>query len=1550
MDNSENRNKVPTLDSNGMSKWKFLLKVHLDSKECGLTMDTKRPIKDRSKFLSLKNAQGKHTKKSVEYAQKVKKRAKAWDAIDRKSYAYVVKACEPNATAMEVVLAEENKSVTTKALVTKLIDRFSKANMVGVVQSKLAAFNTLEIQAPEKTEPFMNRVLESRRELLGLGQDYVDLDVFCLGRLKETLMKDKRYVQLAMTLRSNAAVKWTEAVDICSAFDETMAPGEETKATAGPPGNNVEESMRKLIEKKFSDIKRNWKGKKNANIRPKKKDFKCHTCGKVGHYARECRQNKNADEKCEHCGKSGHSKDKCFKRKREQGGDDGYPKRKHHFDDEFDFMLRTDEHKRSDRTGSKYLLLDSGATSHIVTEAFAKRVKNADLQKSSVRINTAKSGESFKAKSRGKLGKLKEVLVTDDSVLTEGVASVPRLDRDGKYTLCGGGKSCIYDANPLLDPTLQPVAVAPLGDDNAYKFLGSDLTGEETVRLASAAPPETPELWHKRLGHRNIANVCQAIRDKKITGPAKEVAVNKVTKRGLCETCIKAKSTRRSFATAKPNKVKDGQNGLVPVDKVIALVSTDLKGPMSVAGPKGEKYFQLYTDNSTKWRTCKLLQAKSDAVSCTKEFFVQDIRAEGQTLTRYHADGAPELISAETVTFMAEHECRVTYSPPYTPERNGVSERSNRTIWESGYAMWLATALPAMFWTHAVSYATICANYLPTSTSKGNITPFEAKYGVVPDVSRFRIFGCIAYIHVPSELRDSTMADKAYKGYFIGMRWPFLDRYQVFVPSLDKILESAHVLFDEVTKVRRDTEVLLVVDPQRKSVQDFSFLANLAYVDPESDVVYVTTRVTTSRGFIVAYRAPVVQGKLGKEEAIPIHAKDVEGMVVAHWEKRYPVMWMNNVLTKLCDVIPQGAPLHGRKQPDQLLVPVVPDYSTGPPQGGRSPEQSAGRKSFTAAPVVEAESPSEGASPQVDPAGRPRRTRTPRQLLNVADLGDVTEQARYLATEAVDEADDTDPRWDSAKMKELESHELEHWSYEVVPLPLGRKAINSKWVMKVKPDRLKGRFTPKGCGQKANVDYKETYAPVAKLVTLRIFLTVVAILQLATGQLDLKTAFLNAELEEEIYCQPLHDHIYILTLILPTLSDALQVRHITDSIRALKRGGVLRLKKAIYGLKQAPRAWWLMLHAFLRGLGFVSNACDVCLYVLHLPGNMFVLLLLYVDDILLAASTPSLVDKYVRLIARKFKVSSEGPLSTYLGFEIIQDLAQHRVELNMNAYVEKMFKRFGVVPKQSVVTPMQEGIMNALAEAPEADQQFVEDFEYREKIGCVLYLMICMRPDIMFAVGLLARFCNKVNKVAAAGVTQLLQFIWNTRRKTLALGGKSAYVTAFSDSDHAGCLMTRKSTGCFILYFGLGPVEWRSKLQTIVALSSGEAEYIGLDGPARAILSLRSLLKETRIGVLITSFSSTLFTDSTVAESIATNRAISDRTKHIALRFHFLRQLYLDGVIMLEHVDTALNVADIGTKSLPKRKFPDLADIALGHKEFVKPQKRAKTESESSYA
>ena len=273
----------------------------------------------------------------------------------------------------------------------------------------------------------------------------------------------------------------------------------------------------------------------------------------------------------------------------------------------------------------------------------------------------------------------------------------------------------------------------------------------------------------------------------------------------------------------------------------------------------------------------------------------------------------------------------------------------------------------------------------------------------------------------------------------------------------------------------------------------------------------------------------------------------------------------------------------------------------------------------------------------------------------------------------------------------------------------------------------------------------------------------------------------------------------------------------------------------------------------------------------------------------------------------------------------------------MSEYVEKIFKRFGLVAKQSVKSPMSDSIQSQLEGVPLADSKFVEDFQYREKIGSLIYLMICCRPDIAFAVGFLARYCDRVNKIVCGAVTRLLQYVYNTKDYTLKLSGDMPWITLFTDSDWAGCRATRLSTGGFIMFLGSAPIAWGSKVQKSPAQSVQEAEYMAMNDPLKILQWLRWLLSELRVGKVLETlkYSSAVLGDNTAAHALAENPVASSRSKHIAIKYHYVRHLRSCKVIHLVHVDSKSNVSDPMSKPVSIEVNDYLTNQMLGHELFV---------------
>ncbi|WVZ80469.1 hypothetical protein U9M48_027940 [Paspalum notatum var. saurae] len=463
----------------------------------------------------------------------------------------------------------------------------------------------------------------------------------------------------------------------------------------------------------------------------------------------------------------------------------------------------------------------------------------------------------------------------------------------------------------------------------------------------------------------------------------------------------------------------------------------------------------------------------------------------------------------------------------------------------------------------------------------------------------------------------------------------------------------------------------------------------------------------------------------------------------------------------------------------------------------------------------------------------------------------------------------SNPNWVNAMHEELENFERNH-VWDLVEPPPNYRPIGTKWVFKNK----QGEDGMVGFYQKEGIDYEETFAPVSRLEAIRILLAFAASKGFKLQQMDVKSAFLNGCIEEEVYVkQP------------PGF----------ESARFPDR--VYKLRKALYGLKQAPRAWYARLKSFLLKSGFVMGLVDKTLFFLSRGGDTLIVQI-YVDDIIFGGSSYA-------LMSREFEMSLMGELQFFLGLQIKQGFEGTFV--HQAKYTRDILKKFNMGDSKPITTPMS---TNTALDADE-DGEAVDQKEFRGMISSLLYLT-ATRPDIQFTVCLCARY------QASPWIFRYLKFtpelgFWYSSCSSLSLRG-------FSDADHAGCRIDRKSTSgtCQLLRTSL--VSWSSHKQASVALSTTEAEYVAAASCCSQLLWMKATLSDfgLRFGRI------PLLVDSTSAISVAKNPVLHSRTKHTDVRFHFLRDHYEKGDIDLVHVVSANQLADIFTKPLEFNAFTRL--------------------------
>ncbi|GJS48875.1 retrovirus-related pol polyprotein from transposon TNT 1-94 [Tanacetum coccineum] len=481
---------------------------------------------------------------------------------------------------------------------------------------------------------------------------------------------------------------------------------------------------------------------------------------------------------------------------------------------------------------------------------------------------------------------------------------------------------------------------------------------------------------------------------------------------------------------------------------------------------------------------------------------------------------------------------------------------------------------------------------------------------------------------------------------------------------------------------------------------------------------------------------------------------------------------------------------------------------------------------------------------------------------------------------------------------------LEVW--ELVPPPNKAFFITLKWIYKVKLDELggilknKARLVARVYRQEEGIDFEESFALVTRLEAIRIFLAFAAHMNMVIYQMDMKTAFLNGNLWEEVY-----------------------VSQPDGFVDPDKPNYVYKLKKALYGLKQAPRAWYDMLSSFLISNDFSKGSVDPTMFI-HREGKELLLVQIYVDDIIFAASTPELCDLFAKIMCSKFKMSMMGKISFFLGLQISQ--SPRGIFINQSKYALESLKKYGFESCDPVDTPMVE--KSKLDEDKEG--KAVDPSHYRGMIGTLLYLT-ASRPDLQFAICMCARYQARPTEKHLNAVKRIFRYLKGTVHRGLWYPKDSSIaLTAFADADHAGCQDTRRSTSGSIQLLGDRLVSWSSKRQKSAAISSTEAEYIALSGCCAQVLWMRSQLTDYGFG-----FNKIpMYCDNKSAIALCCNNVQHSRSKHIDIRFHFIKEHVENGVIELYFVNTEYQLADIFTKALGRERIEFLIN-KLGMRSFT---------------
>ncbi|KAJ9566570.1 LOW QUALITY PROTEIN: hypothetical protein OSB04_002536 [Centaurea solstitialis] len=1013
-------------------------------------------------------------------------------------------------------------------------------------------------------------------------------------------------------------------------------------------------------------------------------------------------------------------------------------------------------------------------------------------------------------------------------------------------------------------------------------------TSTDNFYFVSRASSDTNWLWHKHLSHLNFKTLNQLCINNLVVG----LPDFRYTKVSLCSACEKGKQTRASFKSKQISSISSS----------LQLLHMDLFGPVNVQSIAGKKYTLVIVDEYSRYTWVFFLRSKSDAPEEVILFIRKMERLNNLTARSIRSDHGTELKNNTRETFFDQKGISQNFSSVRTPQQNGVAERRNRTLIEAARSMLSEANLATQFWAEAVNTACYTQNR-SLIVKRFRRTPYELfrNLGNNDNLGKF----------------DSKSDDGIFLGYS-----SISKTYRVFNKRRQTIEETIHVKFDESGPTfphpHDNSEInqwadsffqvpdIPIADPSPQDLPD-GFEENPPTPPPQisiSPIINATpiTQVTppepdqptNSEDFsqtTISERTPDNTKIIHDLEAVERKMLGVAKSAVwrspdGAWTFSFKYQPPPSVL-KMSDTRGEyrGTRVRVRKVPIRcgsrsLIIyrctvgimsmstfTLVYDNLTVP--SGRYDTWTFLHYITHDQPLLQDRCINHLLFDEPKIIQLIKYSEILPLVLKL-DANLICLYVNFISENEPKEIDDAlrDPAWVSAMQEELAEF-IRNNVWLLVPRPRKRTIIGSKWIFRNKLDEIGTIIRNKAslvAQQEEGIDYDETFAPVARLEAIRLFLAFAAHMNFKVFQMDIKNAFLNGKLNEEVYvAQP------------PGFVDPKFPDH------------VYNLNKALYGLKQAPRAWYDTLSTFLLSKGFARGKIDSTLFLKKYPKHIL-LVQIYVDDIIFGSTNPKLCKKFELLMKSEYKMSMMGELTFFLGLQIKQ--SEKGIFINQGKYVHEMLNKFDLTS----CTPMKIPKAPPLSLDKDSKGKPVDVTLCRGMIGSLLYLT-ASRPDIMYSTCLCARYQAEPKESHLTAVKRIFRYLKGTPNLGLWYSKDSGFdLTAYSDSDFAGCMIDRKSTtgGCHLL---------GGKLVTGICCAQ--------------VLWLRNQLQDYDIQLS----KIPIYCDNTSAIAIANNPVLHSKTKHIEVRYHFIRDHVMNGDIELHFFPTEYQLADLFTKPLDVTHF-----------------------------
>jgi len=1014
------------------------------------------------------------------------------------------------------------------------------------------------------------------------------------------------------------------------------------------------------------------------------------------------------------------------------------------------------------------------------------------------------------------------------------------------------------------------------------------------------------DLYHRRFLHINKDYIIKSAKNSiGLIIPTSDNILNN------CDNCYYGKF--KEIISRKPHS---------PVN-ILEFIDCDILGPFKIKGLKGENYIFTITCRASKCIWIYAIKFKSDIYDIIINYYNMILTQFKVEIKGARLDNAKEFKSIKLNTFCKSKGLLLEYSSIYTQAQNGKAERLNLYLLERLITICSYKNIPLKLWSILIQGVAHIKNRTYNSTI--NTSPYELITKQKPDLSYIKILGSLCYTLVPKQTRGGkNFSNKSKKGILVGFESS--NNFIVYLPEDNKVIITRDIVIKEELNYKDDYKLeenyntLLELDSP--DYNDYISIYNKKpLIEEEEDIYDISedelslpiipkkgkTRQTSDKTIISQYNRDddldelnpnyrVTRSSKSPDPSLNIITSNIYNMASLAYLDLLNQGAINPNLIKSSSSFKESTLSNSLRDKSNLYnIVKEDDFDDLLIFNSNINKKSIFEENINIYTII--------SNSNIDKNSSINSSLVNNKIdkIDKIEIKDLIEPKSYK--EAINSSNKDN--WVKSMKTELDTLE-DNNTWDLVPRPNNTKVLKSRWVYKIKDIEsltpiFKSRFVAKGFEQLYGLNYIETYASVIKQIAWKLVFALAMLYNLIIFKADMVSAFTQGAVDALLYLeQP------------------------EGFINSKYPNYVLRLNKALYGLKQSARIWFYTLKPKLEKLGFKVLNSEACLFI---NNTTKVIICLYVDDLAILAPSETIFNNFISSISKDFKIKNLGVIKDYLGIDIDFNLNKGFIKLSQATYINKVLNKYNLQDAKIKSTPMD----SYTKLEPNKEQASKEDIKlFQMLIGSLLYIMLGTRVDIAFAVIKLARFASNPSNIHFTAVKRVYKYLKGTKEYGITYyKDYSRYILGYCDADYAGDILSAKSTSGYIILLAGGIISWKSKLQSIIAQSTTEAEYIAINAVIKEAIYIKALLEELGF---YKQDKFPIYTDNNGALLLAKNPIFHERTKHIAVKYHYIRDLIIKGIIDLNYISSKDQKADGLTKPLDRTKFNNFL-IQIGFKE-----------------